>query len=218
MLYPLRFKPIFRQYIWGGRRLESSLGKSIGPDGRYAESWEVVDHGEDQSVVEAGSMAGTTLSTIVRDYKEQLLGGQSHSQFPLLFKFLDANRDLSVQVHPNDAQAAKQTLPDLGKTEAWVILDAEPGSKVYAGLLDGIDRETLARHIQNGTAEECLHVMTPQAGDCIFIPAGTVHALGLVCSWRKFSRRAIRRSDCLIGIALVTTESLGNCMSTRHWK
>ena len=95
-----------------------------------------------------------------------------------MFKFLDAQKTLSVQVHPNDDQAARLDPPDLGKTEAWVVLAAEPGSRIYAGLKRGFDRHALEREVHRGTCELCLHSFEPQPGDCVFIPAGTVHALG----------------------------------------
>jgi mannose-6-phosphate isomerase len=179
LLYPLRFRPLFRRYLWGGRRLETVLGKQLGEGTDYAESWEVVDHGDDQSVVADGPLAGTTLGDLVAQHGKQLLGRHHpQSRFPLLFKFLDANRDLSVQVHPDDEAAAKLDPPDLGKTEAWVILHADPGSRIYAGLKRGFDRAALEREVHRGTTELCLHRFDPQAGDCVFIPAGTVHALG----------------------------------------
>ncbi len=178
-LYPLRFKPIYRRYIWGGRRLESVLGKPIGDGDDYAESWEVVDHGADQSVVADGPLAGQTLGQLVSERGAELFGRHHpQPQFPLLFKFLDAHRNLSVQVHPNDEQAARLDPPDLGKTEAWVVLHAEPGSFIYAGLKRGFDRAALEREVQRGTTELCLHRIEPAVGDCVFIPAGTVHAIG----------------------------------------
>lgn len=177
--YPLRFAPLFRRYLWGGRRLGSMLGKKIGEGDDYAESWELVDHGDDQSVVSAGPLKGTTLNEIVDKYGPELLGQHAGgNQFPLLFKFLDCNRTLSVQVHPNDEQGAKLDPPDLGKTEAWVVLAAEPGSKIYAGLKPGVTREKLAASIEAGNCEKCLHEFEPRVGDCVFIKAGTVHALG----------------------------------------
>ncbi|MCE5268598.1 MAG: class I mannose-6-phosphate isomerase [Planctomycetaceae bacterium] len=178
-LYPLRFKPVLRRHLWGGRRLETSLGKPLPPGNDWAESWEVVDHGPDQSVVVAGPLAGTTLGQLVGQWGRELLG-RHHPQprFPLLLKFLDAVRTLSVQVHPNDAQAARLTPPDLGKTEAWVVLAAEPGSKIYAGLKPGVDRDALASAIRQGRCQECLHVIDASAGDCVFLPAGAVHAIG----------------------------------------
>jgi mannose-6-phosphate isomerase len=178
-LYPLRFEPIFRRYLWGGRRLATVLGKSLGKGEDYAESWEVVDHGADQSVVTHGPLAGKTLHELVVDRGAELLGRHApQKQFPLLMKFLDAIQTLSLQVHPNDAQAAKLDPPDLGKTEAWVVLAAEPGSKMYAGLQPGVDRETLRKHLEAGTCEECLHQFEPKVGDCVLLEAGTVHAIG----------------------------------------
>lgn len=178
ILYPFRFQPIFRRYLWGGRRLANVLGKAIGEE-NCAESWEVVDHGDDQSVVIDGPLAGATLGQLVRDHGAELFG-KHHPQasFPLLWKFLDANQALSLQVHPNDVQAARLDPPDLGKTEAWIVLAAEPGSVIYAGLKQGFDRAALEREINRGTCELCLHRFEPQVGDCVFIPAGTVHAIG----------------------------------------
>lgn len=180
----LTFEPVYQQYIWGGRNLETVLGKRLPTeDGIYAESWEIVDHKDGQSVVKEGELKGWPLSRVVAERGADLLG-KHHPQekFPLLFKFLDCQANLSVQVHPNDAQGAKLHPPDLGKTEAWVILAAQPGSRLYAGLKEGVDRETLESKLREGTAEDCLHVIEPAVGDCIFIPAGTVHALaeGLV--------------------------------------
>ena len=179
VLYPLRFTPLFKRHLWGGRRLATELGKSIGDADDYAESWEVVDHGDDQSVVSDGPLQGMTLAALVAQHGKALLG-KDYPQigFPLLWKFLDAHRVLSVQVHPDDAQAAQLVPPDRGKTEAWVVLAADPGSVLYAGLIAGVDRETLTRAIEAGKSESCLHRLEPVAGDCIYIPAGTVHALG----------------------------------------
>jgi mannose-6-phosphate isomerase len=177
-LYPMQFRPIFRRYVWGGRRLGEVLGKGIG-DEPCAESWEIVDHGADQSVVRNGPLTGMTLRDLV-EHRGRELFGIHHPQptFPLLWKFLDASKTLSVQVHPNDAQAARLDPPDLGKTEAWVVLATQPGSLIYAGLKRGFDRAALEREISRGTCELCLHRFEPQVGDCVFIPAGTVHALG----------------------------------------
>ena len=178
-LYPFRFHPLFRRYLWGGRRLATQLGKPIGPESDYAESWEICDRGHDQSVVAGGPLAGATLAELVAAHGADLLG-RHHPQkrFPLLVKFLDATRDLSVQVHPNDAQAARLVPSDAGKTEAWVVMAAEPGSTIYAGLAPGVDRTALAGAITRGTCRELLHCFAPAVGDCVFLPAGTVHALG----------------------------------------
>ena len=178
-LYPLRFHPLLRRYIWGGRRLQTVLGKSLGPGSDWAESWEICDHGLDQSIVAAGPLAGTSLGQLVIRRGNEVLG-RHHPQprFPLLLKFLDATQTLSVQVHPDDTRAARLNPPDLGKSEAWVILEAEPGSKIYAGLRPEVDRKALIAAIRQRRCHECLHVLEPSPGDCIFLPAGTVHAIG----------------------------------------
>ena len=198
--YPLLFRPVFRSYVWGGRRLQTVLNKCLPQDDRrYAESWEVVDHGQDQSVVSNGPLQGSTLSELTREHPRWLLGRHSPAaRFPLLFKFLDCRRNLSVQVHPNDPQAARQNPPDLGKTEAWVILSSEPGSTLYAGLQSGTDEQSLRRHIDAGTVADVLHPIQPRPGDCVFIPAGTVHALGeglLVAEIQQASDTTFRLFD-----------------------
>jgi mannose-6-phosphate isomerase len=179
MMHPLLLTPIYRRYLWGGRRFTTLLGRDLPSGNDFAESWELVDRGADQSVVAAGPLAGATLGDLVRHRGVELLGRHApRAAFPLLFKYLDACRDLSVQVHPDDARAARLTPPDLGKTEAWYVIDAAAGSRIYAGLRDGVDRQTLAAAVQAGRCAEVLHAFEPQAGDCVFIPAGTVHALG----------------------------------------
>ena len=178
-LYPLRFDPIFRRYLWGGRKLATELGKPIGDEETCAESWELCDLPEDQTLVAHGSLAGQSLGQIVRDHGEELFGRTGTlEKFPLLVKFLDARHALSVQVHPNDHQASRLDPPSFGKTEAWVILDAEPGSLVYAGVKRGFDRHAFEREVARGTCELCLASFEPRPGDCIFLPAGVVHALG----------------------------------------
>jgi mannose-6-phosphate isomerase len=177
-LPPIRFRPILRDYLWGGRRL-TELGKAIAAGERAAESWEIVDHGRDQSIVSDGPFAGEKLHTLVDHQRAAIFGRhQARTQFPLLFKFLDCQQTLSVQVHPNDAQGAKLQHPDSGKTEAWVILATEPGSKLYAGLKQGVDRQMLERELARGKCDVCLHEFEPKVGDCVLIEAGTVHALG----------------------------------------
>jgi mannose-6-phosphate isomerase len=178
-LYPLRFEPILKELIWGGRRLESVLGKSLGPGDHYAESWELADHGDDVSRVAEGPLEGTGLRDLIRERGRELLGPAlgPRDQFPLLVKFLDAHQALSVQVHPDDALGRKLA-DDNGKTEAWVVIHAEPGGLIYAGLRPGVTRDAFAAAIEAGTVEPLLHRFHPEPGDCILIPAGTVHAIG----------------------------------------
>lgn len=176
---PLRFIPILKRIRWGGTRLGTQLGKDIGTARDVAESWEVCDRGADQSVVRGGEYNGWTLAQLMRDKSRELLGQHAGvSRFPLLLKFLDANDRLSVQVHPNDVQAKQFDLTENGKTEAWVIIAADPGSRIYAGLKARVDQAALLRSLAEGTVEQCLHAFEVHAGDVIFIPAGTVHAIG----------------------------------------
>ncbi|TWU59131.1 putative mannose-6-phosphate isomerase YvyI [Rubripirellula tenax] len=184
--YPLTFHPVLKQTIWGGRRLGTQLGKPIGADSNYAESWDIVDHGADQSVVADGPLAGKTLAEVIASNRKWLLGdvdvkgidSKGSGRFPLLFKYLDCNRVLSVQVHPDDRYAAQMSQPDLGKTEAWYVVAADPGSLIYAGLKSDVNKATLREAVQAGQTEQALHSFQPQVGDIVFIPAGTVHALG----------------------------------------
>jgi mannose-6-phosphate isomerase len=176
---PIRFEPIFRSYIWGGDRLASHLGKNPPGNGIWAESWEIVDHREGESIVAEGAFVGWTLRQLIESFPNEILGRDTpQERFPLLLKYLDCQRVLSVQVHPDDAYGAKMTQPDRGKTEAWYVIEAEPGAMLYAGLNAGVDQFALTDAIESGHTESCLHVLSPKAGDCIFIPAGTVHALG----------------------------------------
>ncbi len=176
---PLRLQPLFKQRPWGGRRLAQQWHKPDATTSGWAESWEVVDLGDDQSRVIGGPFDGRSLHDLVREYPDELLGRHAAcEQFPLLFKFLDAAETLSVQVHPNDTQAAMLAPGQHGKSEAWVILAAEPNSRLSVGLKSGIDRATLEQHLAADTLEQCLHSIPARVGDVISVPAGTVHAIG----------------------------------------
>ena len=195
--YPLRCQPFFRDYLWGGRRLQSHLSKTIPEQGVWAESWEMIDHAEHSSRILNGPLKGMTLGQVVQQHPQWLLGSRLKS-LPLLLKYLDCNKVLSVQVHPNDQQAALLSPPDLGKTEAWYIIDTSPGAALYAGLQPGTTREDLARALDQGNVEPLLHRIQPRSGDCIFIPAGTVHALGaglLVAEIQQASNTTFRLFD-----------------------
>ena len=178
---PLTFAPIFKSLIWGGRRLGSILHKPIPLGDHIAESWEIADHRDDVSRVNAGRFTGASLRDLIRHRGAELLNkGRSSTrpdQFPLLVKFLDANDVLSVQVHPDDERAPRLA-DDNGKSEAWVIVHAEPGSLIYAGLNPGVTREQFAEALGTSRIEPLLHRFEPKVGDCIMIPAGTVHAIG----------------------------------------
>ncbi len=195
----VQFRPLLKRTIWGGRRLGQRLGKPIGDGDDFAESWEVVDHGADQSVVDGGPLDGKTLSELLRDDPAWLLGDAAGcDRFPLLLKYLDCHRVLSVQVHPDDQYARQMTPPDLGKTEAWYVVESDPQSRIFAGLRPGVSRDDLADAVREGRTEEVLHSFHPEPGDCVFIPAGTVHALGeglLVCEIQQSSDTTFRLFD-----------------------
>jgi mannose-6-phosphate isomerase len=177
---PLRFRPYLRPLVWGGRRLGEILGKPLPDEQVYAESWEISDHPSHRSVVAEGPLAGRTLRDLMEREPAALLGSAAgrYSLFPWLVKHIDANDWLSVQVHP-DEEAVRRLWPGEGsKTEAWFVLDAAPTSRIYAGLKPGVDKKRLREALAAGTVADCLHPLQPQPGDCLFLPAGTVHAVG----------------------------------------
>ena len=167
-MHPLLFRPIYRRYLWGGRGFATRLGRDLPPGDDYAESWEVVDRSADQSVVAAGPFAGRSLGELVRAHGAELLGRHAGlAAFPLLFKFLDARSDLSVQVHPDDARAALLDPPDRGKTEAWYVIDAAPGARLAAG--GGSVGRAIAR--QKGTSWAAFRRLPPPTARAATAPA-----------------------------------------------
>ena len=177
---PLRFHPFLRPMVWGGRRLGDVLGKPLAPNALYGESWEVSDHPVHRSIAASGPWAGRSLRDLMERERPSLLGTQAapNAVFPWLIKFLDAYVWLSVQVHP-DETAVRKLLPGEGsKTEAWFVIDAAAGSRIYAGLLPGVDKARLRAALEIGTVADCLHQFAPRPGDCVYLPAGTVHAVG----------------------------------------
>jgi mannose-6-phosphate isomerase len=166
--------------VWGGRRLGETLGKPLTSDQPHGESWELSDHPLHRSVVASGPLAGRTLRQLMEEQAEELLGqaAAAYRVFPWLIKFLDAQDWLSVQVHP-DTESVRRLRPDEGsKTEAWFVLDAAPGSRIYAGLVPETDEKRLRGALAEGKVAECLHSFEPRPGDYVFLPAGTVHAVG----------------------------------------
>jgi mannose-6-phosphate isomerase len=177
---PLRFEPLLRPMVWGGRRLGDVLGKTLPEPAAYGESWEVSDHPRHRSLVAGGPAAGRSLRELMEQDPAALLGPAAgeHAAFPWLLKFLDAGGWLSVQVHP-DEEAVRRLWPGEGsKTEAWFVLDAAPGSRIFAGLRPGVGAAELRAPLVAGRVVECLHPFAPRPGDCVFLKAGTVHAVG----------------------------------------
>lgn len=180
-IYPLTFAPVFRDYIWGGRNLETKLGRKL-PPGIVAESWEISGHPSSPTQVDEGPLAGKTLPELLNLLGIELVGSRSRSmlargKFPLLVKLLDANQPLSVQVHPKDEYAAAHENGELGKTEMWYILHAEPEAYLIYGLKPKVTPESFREALEAGELEKCLHHLPVKAGDAVFIPAGSVHAI-----------------------------------------
>jgi mannose-6-phosphate isomerase len=176
MFYPLTFKPIFKQRVWGGRNIEKLYGKPLPPDVPIGESWEISDRPGDVSVIANGPLAGKTLHELVEQHCKALLGYEAAARFPLLIKTLDAQEKLSLQVHP-PAHVAKQ-LGGEPKTEMWYIAHATPDADLYVGLKHGVTRAEFERKIQDGTVAECFHRIAVKPGDVMFLPSGRVHAIG----------------------------------------
>ncbi len=180
-IYPVQFAPVFKDYPWGGRHLQTVLGRSI-PAGIVAESWEISAHPNGQTKVINGPWTGATLTEVQQALGVALVGTRNRralelGKFPLLIKLLDANQWLSVQVHPDD-EYALANVGEYGKTEMWVVLHAELDAELIYGLKSGIDRAAFAQAIAEGHVPDVLHRVSVQAGDVVFVPAGTVHALG----------------------------------------
>lgn len=177
--YPLFFEEIYMPYIWGGRRLETMLGKKLPASGIYAESWEISTRREGESRIRNGAFAGKMLSELVTEHPHALLGEnvvkKYGTQFPLLVKFLDVSQPLSVQVHPDDAAAQRLESERFGKTEGWYVLHAEENAELIYGLRPGVTREQFAAAARKDT-EGVLQRLPAKTGDFFFLRAGTVHA------------------------------------------
>ena len=178
VLYPLTFQPLFKERVWGGRRLQQLYGKALPGSVPIGESWELSDRPGDVSVIVNGSMAGKDLHFVVKEFGSKLLGHvrPMKSRFPLLIKILDSRDRLSLQVHPSATKAA--VLGAEPKTEFWYIAEAEPGAELYVGLKRGCTRREFIERMERGTVEECFHRVPVRAGDAMFLPSGRVHALG----------------------------------------
>ena len=186
-LYPLRFEPIYEYRLWGGRRLAKLLSAPLPYDGPIGEAWLLSDRDDHTSVVADGPLKGRTIRQLLEESPEQLLGTLAgrFRRFPLLLKFLDARDTLSIQVHPSDRQTDYLPAGESGKTEAWVVLEASPESRIYAGLKPATTADDLRRAIENRTLAERLASFKPMPGDGVFLRAGTVHSLRRRCGLRS---------------------------------
>lgn len=177
-LYPLTFKPIFKERVWGGRNLQRLYGKELPAGAVIGESWEVSDRPDDVSVVSNGPLAGKNLHWLVESFHTNLLGEAKleGGRFPLLIKLLDARDVLSLQVHPPADKAA--ALHGDPKTEMWFIAESDPGAHLHVGLKRGVTRTEFERRIKDGSVAECFHQVPVKSGEAMFLPSGRVHAIG----------------------------------------
>ena len=179
-LYPIKFKPILKEKIWGGQKLKSILNKESDLS-NIGESWEISDVEGDTSVVSNGILEGQTLNHLLSIYKADLIGEKNYkvfeNKFPLLIKFIDAKEDLSIQLHPNDELAAKRH-NSFGKTEMWYVMQADDNAKLIVGFNQKINSETYLQHLKDKTLTNILNFDTVFEGDTYFIEVGRVHAIG----------------------------------------
>jgi mannose-6-phosphate isomerase len=179
-LYPLKFRPIYKEKIWGGNKLQSLLDKNSGAQ-NLGESWELSGVQDDISVVSDGFLKGNNLEELIEVYMGELVGEKNYDQFgtefPLLIKYIDANDRLSIQVHPND-ELSKERHGAFGKTEMWYVVHADEGAELISGFNRNIDPESYLIALQNDKLENLLQFDPVKAGDVFFIPAGRVHAIG----------------------------------------
>lgn len=180
-LYPLKFKPIFKDKIWGGNKINTILNKKFQPLPNCGESWELSGVQGELSIIANGFLAGNNLEEIVEIYMGDLIGDKIYDkfgiEFPLLIKFIDANDDLSIQVHPND-ELSKERHNAYGKTEMWYVIQAESGSMLNSGFNKEITQEEYLASLNNNTLTKILNYEEVSAGDVFFMPAGRVHAIG----------------------------------------
>ncbi|MEZ0610221.1 type I phosphomannose isomerase catalytic subunit [Fibrella sp. WM1] len=187
MLYPLTFTPQFKDKIWGGHKIKTILGKDFptGPDGQplpnCGETWEISGVPGNISVVKEGALVGENLQAILEKFKEELVGKHVYerygNEFPLLVKFIDANDDLSIQVHPND-ELARARHNSFGKTEMWYILQADEGAKLNSGFNREVTKDEYVKAVADNTLPEILNIEEAKPGDVFFLPAGRVHYIG----------------------------------------
>lgn len=179
--YPLKFRTIFKDKLWGGEKIKTILGKDFSPLPNCGETWEISGVEGNISEVAEGPLAGKNLKALIQQYRADLVGKSVYDkfgdEFPLLVKFIDANADLSIQVHPDD-ELAKKRHNSFGKTEMWYILQADEGAKLISGFNQPMNREKYLKTFESGRLTDILNEEAVQADDVFFLPAGRVHTIG----------------------------------------
>jgi len=177
-LYPLKFKPIFKERIWGGQALKTVFGKDLPAGVKIGESWELADLPKDKSEIINGPLTGQTINTAIEKLGPAITGQPDYKlPFPLLIKILDANDILSVQVHP-DPETCRRAGKGDPKTECWYIINSTPDAVIYKGLKKGVTKDQFAQSIKDGNCDRLLEKVHVKQGECHFLPAGTAHAIG----------------------------------------
>src|SRR5690606_36427943 len=181
-LYPLKFKPILKERLWGGTKLKDVLGKSLTSE-ITGESWELSGVKGDISELANGPMKGSTLEELIEMDAEALLGKSVVKRFgrdfPILIKFIDAKQDLSIQLHPDD-RLAQERHNSFGKTEMWYIMDADPGSELIIGFNRDVEKAEYIKSLEEGTLLDLMNYQKVKEGDTFFIKTGKIHAIGYV--------------------------------------
>ena len=180
-LYPLKFETVLKEKVWGGNALVSRFNKKSTGSQQVGESWELSAVADNQSVISNGFLAGNSIEELIEVYMGDITGDaifeKFGNEFPLLIKFIEAQQDLSIQVHPDD-DLAKKRHKAYGKTEMWYVLECKKGSKIYTGFKEGVTKKIYEEAVMNGKIEEIMNVESVEAGDAFFTPAGRVHAIG----------------------------------------
>lgn len=178
-MYIIQLEPDFKERVWGGQRLKTYLNKDI-PYAHTGESWEIACHENGNSIIKNGHLKGKALMDVIKNHPVQFVGHSINDQykFPLLLKFIDAKDLLSVQVHPEDEYASIHENGELGKNEAWYIVDADPGAKLIVGLKEGVRKLDFIKAFEEERLESVLNEVIVKKGDVINIPAGLIHAIG----------------------------------------
>lgn len=179
-LYPIKFNPIYKEKVWGGNKIKTLFGRNITLE-NVGESWEIAAVNDSISIVQNGVLKGKSLLELINNFTSDFLGKKVFekfgNQFPLLFKFIDANDTLSVQLHPDD-ELAKMRHNSFGKTEMWYIVQADENAELILGFKDSVDKKTFHEHISNNTLSEILHNEKVKCGNAFYIAPGFVHAIG----------------------------------------
>ena len=177
-LYPMTFKPVYKDYPWGGSRIPETYNRNM-PDGIYAESWEISDHDDGMSIVANGELAGKTIRELLQENPQEIMGSSVEgTKLPLLIKLIDSRQKLSVQVHPNDETAAQ--FGGEAKTEMWYLLGDNP-TQVYCGLNEGVTKESFLQAVEDGSSGETMRAVPVKKDSAVFVRGGSVHAIDEGC-------------------------------------